>query len=375
MAGPVPQGARVNALLLFLLVSGASVPATAETLRREVLEVTRRLEIEQAEVGHVAENLRRLAVDKAAAEKNLSRLRLQQADLELHLRTLEVREQGLAEEWDGLLVQAARRMRLLSRRAGAGSAEVLLSSEGPSDFVYRYHALRFISTADRALLEELQTRQDLMAAARAEMERRKAEVERLQADAQAEVRRLAALEQLRRTQAARLHERVGERRAWIESMRDSAAAMGVLLESMATGAAARPLDSVREPVAGLRTVNFGDPDPVAGAVLTSRGWRYQAPAGTAVYAVAPGTVTYADWFQGYGFLVLVDHGGGVVTLYAHLDRIDTAVGEAVDGATLLGTAGTSGSVFEPGMYFEVRRQGKPIDPGAWLRAVAARLLP
>jgi len=77
-------------------------------------------------------------------------------------------------------------------------------------------------------------------------------------------------------------------------------------------------------------------------------------------------VAFADWFQGYGRLAILDHGAGFFTLYAHLAELLVRAGQEVPAGQLIGTVGESGSLDGPQLYFEVRVRGKPEDPLAWL---------
>jgi septal ring factor EnvC (AmiA/AmiB activator) len=85
-----------------------------------------------------------------------------------------------------------------------------------------------------------------------------------------------------------------------------------------------------------------------------------------VRAVADGRVVYADWFQGYGRTVILDHGAGVMTVYSHLSAVIVAPGDVIDTGRMLGLVGDSGSLEGPRLYFEVRRNGEPEDPRGWL---------
>lgn len=91
-----------------------------------------------------------------------------------------------------------------------------------------------------------------------------------------------------------------------------------------------------------------------------------APAGTPVLAAAAGVVHVADDPNGYGLHVVVDHGGGVATLYGHLSEVDAAEGESVGAGEQVGQVGTSGLSTGPHLHFEVRRGGRPVDPQPWL---------
>ena len=107
-------------------------------------------------------------------------------------------------------------------------------------------------------------------------------------------------------------------------------------------------------------------DPRFRTVTVQKGVDIAAQRGEEVLAVAPGRVVHAGWFKGYGNLVIVDHGQGFHTLVAHLASMTAAAGEDVDAGALLGTVGDTGSLKGAYLYFEIRENGKPTDPKAWL---------
>ena len=117
--------------------------------------------------------------------------------------------------------------------------------------------------------------------------------------------------------------------------------------------------------------------PVSGSLLASFGGRLPdgrssdgvliaAPAGTAVKAVADGTVVYADWMTGYGNILIIDHGNGYMSLYAHNDGLLRDAGDAVKRGDAVASVGTSGGQARPALYFELRRNGSPVNPSGWL---------
>ncbi len=117
------------------------------------------------------------------------------------------------------------------------------------------------------------------------------------------------------------------------------------------------------------------PWPVQGSVASAfrrgdgvhhNGMLIQASAGTPVKAVHAGRVVFADWMRGFGNLLILDHGDNVMTLHAHLQQFSTQVGQAVTRGQVIGTVGNSGGHTTPALYFEVRRNGDPIDPQAWI---------
>ena len=91
-----------------------------------------------------------------------------------------------------------------------------------------------------------------------------------------------------------------------------------------------------------------------------------APAGQSVYAVFPGRVVYADWLRGFGLLVIIDHGNKYMSLYAHSNTLFKQVGDRVQAGEKIALVGTTGGLRQPGLYFEIRQDGKAINPQPWL---------
>ena len=99
----------------------------------------------------------------------------------------------------------------------------------------------------------------------------------------------------------------------------------------------------------------------------SSGLLIAAAAGTPVKAVADGTVVFADWMNGYGLILIIDHGNGYMSLYAHNEALLRDAGDRVKRGDAVASAGNSGSSGPVGLYFELRRNGDPVDPGVWLK--------
>jgi septal ring factor EnvC (AmiA/AmiB activator) len=100
---------------------------------------------------------------------------------------------------------------------------------------------------------------------------------------------------------------------------------------------------------------------------TSSGVLIGAPAGSAVTAVADGTVVFSEWMTGYGLILIIDHGNGYMSLYAHNDTLLRDAGDRVRRGDAVARVGSSGGHGRPALYFELRRNGQPVDPSAWLQ--------
>jgi septal ring factor EnvC (AmiA/AmiB activator) len=119
------------------------------------------------------------------------------------------------------------------------------------------------------------------------------------------------------------------------------------------------------PVSGSLLTRFGGTLPDGG---TSQGVLIAAPTGTPVKAVADGRVVFADWMNGYGLIVIVDHGNGSMSLYAHNEALLRDVGASIKRGDPLASVGNSGGGSRAALYFELRRNGQPVDPMGWLQA-------
>ena len=121
------------------------------------------------------------------------------------------------------------------------------------------------------------------------------------------------------------------------------------------------------PVGGKVAVPYGSQkDPRFNTPVFRNGIYIKAD-DDSIQAVHEGKVVFADWFKGYGNLLIINHGEGYHTLYANLSEIFFKVGDIIKGREVVGRAGESGILSAPSLYFEIRYKGKPLDPMQWLR--------
>lgn len=118
------------------------------------------------------------------------------------------------------------------------------------------------------------------------------------------------------------------------------------------------------PLSGNLLARYGGKLPDGG---TSSGVLIGAPAGSTVTAVADGTVVFSDWMTGYGMILIVDHGNGYMSLYAHNDTLLKDAGARVSRGDAVAKVGNSGGQGVTALYFELRRGGQPVNPDSWLQ--------
>jgi septal ring factor EnvC (AmiA/AmiB activator) len=118
------------------------------------------------------------------------------------------------------------------------------------------------------------------------------------------------------------------------------------------------------PLSGNLLARFGGRMPDG---RTSAGVLIGAPTGSTVTAVADGSVVFSEWMTGYGLILIVDHGNGYMSLYAHNESLLRDAGDKVRRGDAVSKVGTSGGQGTPALYFELRRNGQPVDPSSWLQ--------
>ncbi|MES2355750.1 MAG: peptidoglycan DD-metalloendopeptidase family protein [Pseudomonadota bacterium] len=118
------------------------------------------------------------------------------------------------------------------------------------------------------------------------------------------------------------------------------------------------------PIKGELTNRFGSPREAGG--LSWKGLFIRAETGQMVHAVADGRVVFADWLRGFGNLLILDHGGGYMSLYGYNESLLKAVGDLIKSGDAVARVGNTGGNLDSGLYFELRYQSKPLDPMSWV---------
>jgi len=215
------------------------------------------------------------------------------------------------------------------------------------------------------------------------------EIEQLDRDMTATDERLAGIEAQRKAELgkldsartergkvlASLQTEAKERAQSLDRMKREQGALEKLLAEIKRAIQRFPPDNNTEfgrlrgklawPVQGRLVAHFGE---TRGGTVKWDGVLLSVERGAEVRAVFSGRVVYADWLPGLGLLTIVDHGDGYLSLYGHNDRLFKAVGERVSSGEPIAAAGDSGGRSQPELYFEIRKAGKPIDPGPWFRS-------
>lgn len=391
-----------------LVALAAPGPVRGQDAEAELAEQRERLERLQQEIEQKRAEAARLGRQETSVVGELRRVERELEVTQELISTLEEQiEQSnsrigdvtrdLARAQDELAIQRqvlARRLRSIYKLGKFGWFEVLLRSDSFADILARYKYLRLVAEQDRRLVDSIarlearirQNRSRLESARRSLADAREARVAQAQTLSASERDREQMLERVksRRSEqldAARQLEAetrkiqgviatLERRRAEREAMaRREAEAAGRDAPAPKSSTLTGDFGALDWPVEGEILETFGrSRHPVYNTEVVNNGIDIKASIGTPVRSVESGEVVYADWNGGYGQMVILDHEGGDYSLYAHLGRIDVAIGQTVAKGSTIGTVGETGSLVGPKLHFEIRKEGRAVDPIGWLRA-------
>ncbi len=249
--------------------------------------------------------------------------------------------------------------------------KILLQQQDPQSFSRMMTYYRYFNSAQHAKIQAVQTQVEAVAQREATIVKTLTELKTLQQQQLAQLN-TQRNEQNTRTQVLlALNEEITKKGDQIKVIKTDVAKLNSIVASIdrKPNRAAQSLSQYRStrgwPVEGKLVHAFGAPSETAAG--RHNGVFFSALEGTPVKAVHAGEVAYADWLRGYGWLMIVEHGDNEMSLYAYNQTLYKKVGDTVQTGEVLARVGKSGAKPEPGLYFELRRYGKAIDPLAWIK--------
>lgn len=372
-------------LLLALLVSSLPCPSLAQHDEEETREKLQELE---ADIKNITEEM-----SDASSRQTELQQQLRQAEVELgtlqrqisenqqalqsgakELVALQEKEAELAQARDKQQARIAQELKTAWQMGRQGEIKILLNQENPHTVArslgyYRYFfkARNTLLEQYRATLRELAELQQRIDSTQADLAARgetlKQQLTELTA---AQANRKLAMEELNASISnisAELKQKEQDRKQLEEVLRAIEEAV-VELELPSNFASFQSAKSrMPWPVDGKPSNQFDRPRN--DGKMRWQGVTIPAKEGTTVKAIHHGRVVYADWLRGSGLLLIVDHGDGYMSLYAHNESLLREVGEWVTAGTPISTVGNSGGEEQAALYFEIRHNGKPTNPANW----------
>lgn len=385
-------------LALSILLGGQAmhVPSYADDLDDQVQDLqgqidSSRLEQEnwQQVIEDVSAKLKQIQADLDAANAKLQSIRSRQAEINAQI----VQTQNEIVKMEAYLKTRQnvlnRRVRAIYMHGQLNYLEVILGANSFSDFANRVELLKRVIRSDYNLILEIQKQKAAIEAKKAQLEEDKRQLDALAAEAEKTQKEIAAkkaeqqkvldaaksnkaaaaqMEQDLNAQLASVRNLIQQRLAAAEAARQAAQQAssdeggGGSDDNYVQGTGA-----MGWPCSGPITSPFGyRTHPIFGTTIFHAGIDIGVDYGTPIHAADSGVVVYSGWISGYGNAVIIDHGGGVSTLYGHNQSLAVSEGQSVSKGSVIAYAGSTGNSTGPHCHFEVDVNGSPVNPMGYL---------
>jgi septal ring factor EnvC (AmiA/AmiB activator) len=367
-------------MLLLLSLPGVAKQdpdrAELDKLRSQIKEAVTEKKRLKADATQALNDLKKQELELAEASTQLATLRATMKDRQARLQQLiadGVRDSATLENERAMLARIIRSHHAAGREQGI---KLLLGQDDAERIsrVLAYHEYFVRARVERVTASARKLQNTALIAENTRLETEK--LLALEVEQTSIVGEIEHLRSERQLTLATLHEEISERDEALNSLRASKRELEKLLYSLppdpntgaGAGGAQSALGGLRGklpwPTPGKVINNFTAADAEVSG-LRHHGVYIEAVAGSPVRAISAGRVRFADWFQGFGLLVILDHGEGYLSLYGHNQSLNTKVGVTIAAGEQIASVGDSGGQRASGLYFGIRHNGEPEDPAKW----------
>lgn len=373
------RGKALNLALSLLISLSVTGTALADDLEDQLADLQRQAEEQQAKtneasakVESVSERLRQIQEELRVATAEYKEVKGQLDSVEDKISDNTELLQKTEADLKVKNKKLQQRVRDIYINGQISYVDVLFGAKDFADLMTRMDVLKRIIKHDYDLIMKVKEEKATVENTRAQLEKDKAEAEVLVTDAQA---KKAKVEDKESEQQVLLDQAVYDRdtseRMYEEIMAASQEVANMIRRSQMSSAgysgAPAGAGGMIWPISGPITSEFGwRTHPIFGTARFHSGLDIGGDYGMPIYAAASGTVIYAGWISGYGNAVIIDHGGGVTTLYGHNDSLNVSEGENVAQGQVIAMCGSTGNSTGPHCHFEVRENGEPVSPYGYL---------
>jgi len=352
--------------------------AEAESRLNEVSlaigELRRQLDSSRADHKEEQARMRELDLAIQATNLNFRALEKQRTHHLEELAALEHQREVYLSTLDDRMGQLAEQIRSSYKMGSQSRIKLVLNQDDPARLGRMLAYYDFLNQAQvqkiSSLKEALTTLDEMQQSIDQELSR----VESVQNDQAVVLEELNQQRSAREVLLAQLSSRIDSEESRLQELERNRKDLEALLERLSNVLADIPADlGSRTGVAGQKGKL---PMPLKGPVkhafgqertggLRWQGWLIESPTGAEASAVAYGRVAFADWLRGYGLMMIIDHGQGFLSLYGHNESLLREVGAWVEPGEIISIVGSNPGT-DQGLYFELRKNGKAVDPAAWI---------
>lgn len=342
-------------------------------LQQNIQQQRRLFDRNQQRLSQGERALRDLEREMASSTQALQRTEQELAGLRARISELEAEQHTLQ---DSLQEQAQRLADQIDAAYRAGDysfLQLLLNQENPARFERMLEYFRHLNEARLAQLEQLHATEAELKEVQAQLEQQHSQLAQRRTEQAAQRNQVEQQRQRQEQRVAELQQAQASASASLHAMQQNEQEVTALIASLAD-----VLRSSDIQLAGLGNLRGSLPWPIQGRIRHKFGeqrssqvnWRglvIDAAAEQPVHSIADGRVLFADWLRGFGLVMVLDHGDGYMSLYGYNQALMFDVGQAVRKGQVISLAGQSGGQREPGLYFEIRHRGDPVNPTRFLQ--------
>ena len=365
------------AIILFSIIMPSYI-AIADTeldqLQNQKTEMNQQIEQKNTEIEYVQEELTEmlLKVEEVTnrittKEQEIEELSIKEANLQNYIDETEKTLEKLNEEYNQQKALLEARLVALYETGDTSYIDVLLKSKGITDFLSNYYLISEIATTDTELLNHIKIQKNKIQELDKELISKKTELEQSRSDREKMSIALSNIKLLQNNYLGQLTEKELQLHTEIQNYQSQVRQVELEILSLTTANVGTEYigGQMLWPVPGYTriTSSFGmRTHPITGVYKLHTGTDIGAPRGADFIAANDGVVVKAGMNAAYGNMVIIDHGGGISTLYAHGSEILVEVGQTVKAGTPILKVGSTGYSTGPHAHFEVRVNGKYVDP-------------
>ncbi|MEA5092322.1 Murein hydrolase activator EnvC [bioreactor metagenome] len=370
----------ISAIVLVAMIFTVALPTYADSLEEEkakLEDVQQQLQNKDAqreskkkEVKSAIDELMVAQNQLAEAQKALQAVEDKQSSLELKIKATKITIEKNQKELEKTKKIYSKRLREIYINGQINYLDVLLGAKDFSDFSSRMYLLQRIIARDISLLSKLEEQKRNLNSQQEALEEDKKQLDKVHADVDAKKKTVEAKAAERRAlydKALAEQNRLEQEYNDLMETSNNIASMIKNWEQSGTLGSVNGSGRFIWPIHGEITSPYGwRTHPIFGTQIFHSGIDIAADYGDPILAADSGTVIYAGWMGGYGNAVMIDHGGGLVTLYGHNTAVLVSEGQAVDKGQVIAHAGSTGYSTGPHCHFEVRLHGETVNPLSYL---------
>lgn len=327
------------------------------------------------EKNNLTQQLRDINAELNTVEQTIATLNTEITETEEKITYTQGEIENKQRDYDGRMAIFNQRLKQMYQYGDVNFLEVLLQSSSLTDFLTRFEYMKYIANNDQKLLDEVSAIKTSLEAEKKNLSSMKTTLEVKKQNQVAKSQELEVASQKKQSLVNQINADLNAQFDLLEDLEAESKALSSEIQRLQAAAAAKSGGTTKAPGAyswpcpssRKITSNYGYRiHPISGVKKLHTGMDIGASYGADVTAAAGGTVIMSKYYGGYGNCIIIDHGGGVSTLYGHMSSLVAKNGQTVTAGQTIGKVGSTGNSTGNHLHFEVRINGSTVNPASYV---------